>query len=463
MATLSQPKPSGTTSRRTSRHENELLRRREHLRRLSSTEAVALQREAAKLAQKESCLDYKPYWKQALFHAYGRTKRERLLRAGNQQGKTYSAGAECAYHLTGLYPSWWRRRRFKEPPTVWASGVTGVAVRSNAQRVLLGDVGRWGQGAIPSHLLPLTPGTFGMATGVPKLFDYVLVKHVSGGYSTLRFLFYSQDREKWQGPPIDVVWFDEEPPYSIYSEGLSRTNATGGLVMTTFTPLLGQTEVVDRFLLSEHRDRADVNMVITDALHMSEEQRQTVIDSYEPWERDARLYGIPVLGSGRVFPLAAETVMRDERPIPSHWRMIAGIDFGWTHPTAAVKLAHDPDNDIVYVVNAYRKSEMTPAEHSLTLRTWGKGCGGLGRTTATRRSATAACRFRGSTATTAFRCWPATRRSPAPRRRGRRLVRASRAGVTMMLDRMKSGRLKVFRHLEPRGLKSSASTTGRTA
>lgn len=33
-----------------------------------------------------------------------------------------------------------------------------------------------------------------------------------------------------------------------YSEGLTRTNATGGLTIVTFTPLLGMSDVVLRFL-----------------------------------------------------------------------------------------------------------------------------------------------------------------------------------------------------------------------
>lgn len=46
------------------------------------------------------------------------------------------------------------------------------------------------------------------------------------------------------------MWFDEEPPPDIYSEGLTRTNATGGITMITFTPLLGMSEVVLMFLTS---------------------------------------------------------------------------------------------------------------------------------------------------------------------------------------------------------------------
>jgi phage terminase large subunit-like protein len=52
-----------------------------------------------------------------------------------------------------------------------------------------------------------------------------------------------------------VVWFDEEPPQDIYSEGLTRTNATGGITMVTFTPLLGMSEVVLQFLTNEELER----------------------------------------------------------------------------------------------------------------------------------------------------------------------------------------------------------------
>ncbi len=64
----------------------------------------------------------------------------------------------------------------------------------------------------------------------------------------LRFKSYEKGREKWQGETLDGVWFDEEPPLDIYIEGLTRTNATGGIVIVTFTPLLGMTEVVSMFL-----------------------------------------------------------------------------------------------------------------------------------------------------------------------------------------------------------------------
>ncbi|MCV5133068.1 terminase family protein, partial [Escherichia coli] len=63
----------------------------------------------------------------------------------------------------------------------------------------------------------------------PNLVDHLLVKHhtadgVEDGISICYFKPYSQGRARWQGDTIHGVWFDEEPPYSIYGEGLTRTN-----------------------------------------------------------------------------------------------------------------------------------------------------------------------------------------------------------------------------------------------
>jgi phage terminase large subunit-like protein len=66
----------------------------------------------------------------------------------------------------------------------------------------------------------------------------------------ISFKAYEKGREKWQGPTVDGVWFDEEPPEDIYSEGLTRTNngQRGQFAIITFTPLLGMSVVVMRFM-----------------------------------------------------------------------------------------------------------------------------------------------------------------------------------------------------------------------
>ena len=68
---------------------------------------------------------YQPYPKQMEFHAAGKDFRERLLRAGNQLGKTLAAANEVAMHLTGRYPDWWEGKWFDRANNWLAGSETG--------------------------------------------------------------------------------------------------------------------------------------------------------------------------------------------------------------------------------------------------------------------------------------------------------------------------------------------------
>lgn len=198
---------------------------------------------------------YKPYRKQAEFHAAGAANRERLFMAGNQLGKTIAGGAEWAIHLTGRYPDWWKGKTFDGAVRMWAAGVTGESTRDNPQRVLVGppqQQSAWGTGLIPGDCIVDTI----MGRGVPNGLDSTIVRYGGGGdiqadESVLSFKSYEKGREKWQGETLQGVWFDEEPPPDIYSEGLTRTNTTGGITIVTFTPLQGMSEVVLQFLTAD--------------------------------------------------------------------------------------------------------------------------------------------------------------------------------------------------------------------
>lgn len=203
---------------------------------------------------------YQPYAKQKEFHAAGKIHHERLFMAGNQLGKTWAGGFETAMHLTGRYPDWWQGQTFEKPTILWASGVTGESTRDNPQRVLVGNPPReeeWGTGTLPKDCII----DYDRAMGVPNLLDNVVVKWGGGGdvqqgESLCYFKAYEKGREKWQGPTIDAVWFDEEPPLDIYTEGLTRTNRgqRSQFIYITFTPLLGMSEVVSLFLVPEKQD-----------------------------------------------------------------------------------------------------------------------------------------------------------------------------------------------------------------
>lgn len=177
--------------------------------------------------------------------------------AGNQLGKTWAGGFETAMHATGRYPDDWEGQTFDKPTILWATGVTGDSTRDNPQRILVGPPPKqeeWGTGTIPKDAID----DWDRAQGVPNLLDNVVVRYGGGGdvqqgQSIIYFKAYEKGREKWQGPTIDGIWFDEEPPLEIYTEGLTRTNKgqRGQFSYITFTPLLGMSEVVSLFLMEE--------------------------------------------------------------------------------------------------------------------------------------------------------------------------------------------------------------------
>ena len=320
---------------------------------LTDQELQAALKQLQAEVRKEGCRLFKPYGKQLDFIAATLTHRETLFSAGNQLGKTYAAANALAIHLTGEYPDWWTGRRWDRPIASWVGGVTNETTRDTMQRLLMGRPGSYGTGAIPADMIE----GYTSARGVSDALDTAQVKYKGGGISTLTFKSYKDGREKWQGETLDIVAFDEEPPEDIYTEGLTRTNATGGIAWLTFTPLMGMSEVVRRFFEEQSPDRALVSMTIYDVDHYTDEQRERIIASYPAHEREARSKGIPTLGSGRVFPLPDEDIVVEPFAIPKHWPRIVGADFGYDHPAAFCWLAWDRDTDTVYLYDSFKIRE----------------------------------------------------------------------------------------------------------
>jgi hypothetical protein len=111
-----------------------------------------------------------------------------------------------------------------------------------------------------------------------------------------------------------------------------------------------------------------------DAPHLSEQAKTELRRAYasRPHELRARELGVPVLGSGAVFPVNEADIIIDPIPIPDSWPQVAGMDFGWDHPYAAVTLAWNRDIDCLYVTRDFRQSQMTPVMAKVALHAWDK-------------------------------------------------------------------------------------------
>lgn len=398
---------------------------------------------------------YTPYPKQAEFHEAGATYRERLLAAGNRLGKTYSAGAEVAMHLTGRYPDWWRGRAFHRPTFGAAASETGLLTRDGLQRILFG----WPATPLGTGLIPRDAVIehFNSKFGPAHLFEMIRIRHggggdVQAGESLLYQRSYDQGRARIQAMDLHFFWLDEEPSdFGYYMEALTRTNLHLGPVFLTFTPLKGMSTVVKRFFMEHAPGTHKTQMSIEDALHIPLATRESIIASYPLNEREARIHGIPTLGKGRIFTVPEENVAYDVFPIPAHWPRICGIDFGFTHPTAAVWIAWDRDSDTKYIYDAYRVVEARPPIHSAAFRARGEWIpiawphDGEHETSAGPQLAKQYTDLGCNMLPEASRFVPMSDRATDNTAKSRTSVEA---GVQMLFNEFLEGKLKVARHLQ---------------
>lgn len=186
------------------------------------------------------------YGKHLQFFAAGGASQERCMMAANRVGKTWGVGGfETALHLTGLYPDWWAGRRFAKSVEAWAAGDTSETTRDIVQAALMGAIGELGTGLVPGDKIIGEPSK---RSGVSGAMDTARIRHKSGGTSLLGFKSYDQGRKKFQGTAKHVIWLDEEPPSDVYDECMLRLMTTDGMMLCTFTPLEGLTDIALRFM-----------------------------------------------------------------------------------------------------------------------------------------------------------------------------------------------------------------------
>lgn len=387
-----------------------------------------------------------PYDWQAEWHNEGSINPERAIIAGNRTGKTRTAAAEVALHLTGLYPDWWQGKRFDEPTSWIVAGPTNELTRDVCQFALLGNMKPGtkepdGTGWIPARTIKNVDFR---QCGVQNVIDTVKVEHVTGGMSELAFKSYEQGNVKFQGVSRHGVWLDEEPTdHAIFTECQTRVLDKKGIVMFTRTPLFGMSDIVRHFL-----DGGDGISYATatwdNSPHLNEQERNRLLMSYPEHERATRAAGVPLMGSGGVYNVPDEEIKCQPFEIPAYFRRICGIDFGIDHPAGAAWLAYDPDADVIYVTDCYRKSGETAAYHSVAIQRRGQWIPVAWPHDGMIRDKGGGQALKDQYEDYGTNMLPVSARYDDDKGGGQ-----AREPITMdILERMKTGRFKVFSHLD---------------
>ena len=298
---------------------------------------------------------------------------ECCLCAANQIGKTYTGTDIDAMHLLGDYPEDWEGHTFDFAPLVWCLGYSMEKCRDLLQTALFGDYnGEFAGGLVPKDRII----SWESAGGTANAMRSVKVKH-KYGTSKVQFWSYTQGQHAIMGDVVDWFHIDEEPKdQTIRPQVLTRTingdRGKGGRGIYTFTPENGRTDLVIQFMDTPSPDQFFMMKGWSDAPHMTEEKRTRLLAQYPEYQREMRSKGVPMLGHGRIYDLGDEFITCDPFPIPDHWYVIDGMDFGWDHPQGHIKLVEDRDNEAFYVVNAYKASKVSANDAWGATQSWSK-------------------------------------------------------------------------------------------
>jgi len=418
----------------TEREDDELLRL------LEAEEARNASRKFFSMYPDNGPLSRSAYPKHWEVFGLGQTKPFRLAIGGNGIGKTWGIGAyEVTCHATGLYPEDWPGMRFDHPVDIICAGDTNENVRDIIQPKLIGRRNYYGTGMIPGDLIVGEPKLRG--NGVSDSVDFLYVRHVSGGLSKINFKSYEMRSKAFMGFECDFIWLDEEPPAEIFSECVQRFRTRKPGMLITFTPLGGISEVVSMFLPQyaqqadeaayEASGRAFVMISQDEVPHLTDEERKQMQANALPHEREARRNGVPAIGAGKIYPVEESSFIIPilSGGIPRHWPRMYGLDVG-LNCTAAVFLARDLDTDTVYVYSEHYMKDQLPAVHAAAIKARGQWMQGVIDPSARNRNA-----CDGDSLLNRYKDL------------GLNLHKADNAvteGLTEVLDRLQTGRLKVF-------------------
>lgn len=303
------------------------------------------------------------------------------LIAANRIGKTWTGTYIDAMHLLGDYPVDWEGHTFDHAPLVWCLGYSGEKIRDLLQTPIIGrKTGNAFEGGLipPEHIVG-----YEAMVGTPNAMRTVYVRQIGGGDiqasdAKIQFWSYSQGQHALMGDAVDWFHIDEEPrDPDIFPQVLVRTatgdSGNGGRGILTFTPENGRTELVIQFMDTPSQAQICMQKGWDDAPHLSEKVKTELLASFPAHQREMRTKGVPMLGHGRIYDLSEDSITCEPFPIPPHFHVIDGMDFGWDHPQAQVQLAWDKDADTFYVTKAWKQSHMQPSQAWGAVKNWAEG------------------------------------------------------------------------------------------
>lgn len=165
---------------------------------------------------------------------------------------------------------------------------------------------------------------------------------------------------------------------------------------------------------------------MNDVPHIDDKTKREIEANTPPHLRGARMRGEPSLGAGAIYPVSPDEFRVAPFQIPGYFTRGFGFDPGWNR-TAAVWGAYDRDNDVLYLTAEHYLGQREPSVHADAIKSRGVWQPGF--------ADYAGRSIEGEKVIDRYRGF------------GLKLINADKAveaGLMEMLQRLSSGRLKVF-------------------
>ena len=293
-------------------------------------------------AKKPNIHGYVPHEKQCIFHKYD--KYGRLYIGGNRSGKTYSSVVEDIWWLLGTHPY----LITPEPPV--RGRVVCVDFIEGLEQIIL---------PLFKSLLPssaLIDGSW------EKSYSKSLRLLTLSNGSTVEFMSYEQDTEKFAGTSRHFIHFDEEPPMHIWQECLARLVDTDGNWWISMTPVEGLTWTFEK-IYKPGTDNPEGNIGIVEAdmqdnPHISKEAAEQYLSTLDEDDRKAREHGKYVQLGGLVYKKFSKKLhVVESRIPPKDWTWYCSLDHGYNNPTAVLWHAVSPLNYVLTFSEWYEREK----------------------------------------------------------------------------------------------------------
>jgi phage terminase large subunit-like protein len=154
--------------------------------------------------------------------------------------------------------------------------------------------------------------------------------------SEFDIMTYDTEPEQFEGPTLHWILFDEPPPYRIFGACISRLRE-GGVIIITMTPVYSGGWIFDR-INNPWVNQSKWNILYADIENnciehgvrgtLKHKNIQRMIEEYPPEEREARIKGLPIQLSGKVYQEFDPSI----HIIPRHKAPIEGTLFHVNDP-----------------------------------------------------------------------------------------------------------------------------------